>query len=602
MWEKTYGEHYEASLPSGVSESHKEEFVLKSAAKFAGLLEGLLQKNNLPETIYILEQGPGSGLYAKIFLGAMKDYCKKNSRPFYERIQYLLYDTSEEILVSAMANLTAHKAHVKVITDFAKYSKKALLVRHSNLWDQLPSRLFSSRSGKLNELQVQPILSQSLTKELEELNSNLSVENIARALRSRTIETLILKEPLIWKPLVRSLFLKSWHEPLSNTKFEAMPYNKVLAQLAAMHDGQEFVFNGGALKNIDSLIPTVDWQRGGYIEVVDIIIPSKEGFEIPRRPKKYDGSLASPVNGLMLKTYAEQNDKHLSLEKIRGLNHTATIRERSLKSLLESDHFVTIAEIAASKKNTTQDIAQSASKLLSQDIDVVAFSDQALVKSELLKLSELIDLRLFNQLPAGAIMPVLKSRTKTESEVEKVITDLKNQGVENLFVVTGDPSGEKQETNRTSLDNLPLATNHFFTGAVAHPQISDIPNMRKKIKAGAQFFIMQATYDEAGWSKWATEIKKQKLNQKVPIIAVVMPVTSTIMLNVIQDIKDVSVPTSFINTFQGLHGDEIRAQGLKLAKATIKTYKAANIFSGIYIYSKSTELIIELNSFIRGDE
>src|SRR5579871_4543236 len=56
LWEKTYNEQYEASLPSGISESHKDEFIEKSAQKFLNLLLTLEKKQNLPEKIIILEQ------------------------------------------------------------------------------------------------------------------------------------------------------------------------------------------------------------------------------------------------------------------------------------------------------------------------------------------------------------------------------------------------------------------------------------------------------------------------------------------------------------------------------------------------------------------
>src|SRR5437660_12175612 len=84
LWEKTYQESYEASLPSGVSESHKDVFVEKSVNKFIHLLLHLEKVNKFPEKIIILEQGPGTGLYAKKFLDYLQDYSKTHKKNFYK--------------------------------------------------------------------------------------------------------------------------------------------------------------------------------------------------------------------------------------------------------------------------------------------------------------------------------------------------------------------------------------------------------------------------------------------------------------------------------------------------------------------------------------
>ena len=599
LWQATYGEHYEASLPSGVSESHREPFVRKSADTFIALLENLDKNGELPETVYVLEQGPGSGLYAKIFLDALKAYSKKNNRPFYDQTHYLLADTSQAILAASLTNLTAHESHVQTTTSLAKYAGKILFARHSNLWDQLPARIFSSQNGQLSELDVQPVLDENLSAHLKKIGSQLTLQDITKALKNRTVETLIVNEPQIWKPLVRALFLKTRVRAVTESDFKKISHHETVRQLAGSFEAKECVFNGAALSNIEELSLVIDWPRGGYIEVLDIVVPEAEGFDKDRRPKKYDGSLGVVVNGPMLKAFGRQINKHVSFEKIRGLNHTVTIRERSLKNLLQSNHFVTIAEIAASKTMTAEEIIAKADNLLEHDIDVVAFSDQALVKSEYFKLAELAKLDLFTQLPTGAVLPILKARTKTESEVATLSRDLRAQDIQNLFVVTGDPSGEDPHALQTSLDVLPHVSHDFFAGAVAHPQASDIPKLRSKIKAGAQFAIMQATYDRAEWRDWAEAIKNHGLHNKIPLVAVVMPIVSLRTLEVVQAIKDVSVPASFVGEFNNLSSDDVRHKGMELAKTTISEYKTSGIFSGIYIYSRSVETILELNKFTR---
>src|SRR3989344_5815406 len=54
LWEQTYGQHYEKSLPEGLSTSHKPEFINQSLNHFLLITNKLSQENRLPEKIYIL--------------------------------------------------------------------------------------------------------------------------------------------------------------------------------------------------------------------------------------------------------------------------------------------------------------------------------------------------------------------------------------------------------------------------------------------------------------------------------------------------------------------------------------------------------------------
>src|SRR5579859_6634473 len=101
LWAKTYGENYEASLPSGVSESHKDAFIQKSVMKCISLLLELEKKQKLPKQIIVLEQGPGTGIYAKKFLDFLKKYSEEYKKFFYKHLLYIISDTSEEILDTA---------------------------------------------------------------------------------------------------------------------------------------------------------------------------------------------------------------------------------------------------------------------------------------------------------------------------------------------------------------------------------------------------------------------------------------------------------------------------------------------------------------------
>src|SRR5438270_400282 len=92
LWERTYGEYYEESLPGGLSLSHRPEFIEASARRFIVLLSDLKRANNLPVSLYILEKGVGSGAYALGFLNYLRAYSELHHEDFYERLRYIIYD------------------------------------------------------------------------------------------------------------------------------------------------------------------------------------------------------------------------------------------------------------------------------------------------------------------------------------------------------------------------------------------------------------------------------------------------------------------------------------------------------------------------------
>ncbi len=598
LWQQTYQEHYEASLPSGVSESHKSSFVHKTARKFFKLLCYLENEGRLPDVIRVLEEGPGTGLYAQKFLDYMCEWSKEENKTFYDRIEYTLYDTSAEILEEAKNNLSEHGNRIVVATVFPGKTL-FLYARHSNLWDQLPVRLFSDNEGVISEIQVATALDGRLEAHLEKTKSKYKLTDIATALKERRLEAIILDEPKLWKPIIKAVKLEASPVLLTEDELSNIPHADVFLELATQHHNQEFVYSDAVLNNIERLIKCTDWAHDGYIEIVDIIAPNADAFNKPRRPVKYDGSLGTVVNGLMIKAYAYSVGKHLELEQIKGLNYVATVRDHSLRALLAGDRPALIAEVAAATKQTANHIIDHTKALYDQGVDIVSFSDQAFVKSEYLTLKDVADSGVFQKLPGNALLPILKARTKTLEDIEKITKSLKQQKVGNIFVVTGDPSGDILDTGLTSLDVIPCVKADFYVGSVAHPQAEDINKMQSKIEAGANFFIMQASYDQKEWQEWADAIKLQNLHKRLPIIATIVPITSPRVLAVLEGAKDISLSTDVAASFTDVDDDAFREQGLALAKNMAQKYIESGIFSGIYLYSRSPKVVKEMADYIK---
>lgn len=598
LWQRTYQEHYEASLPSGVSESHKSSFVHKTAHKFFKLLCYLENEERLPDVIRVLEEGPGTGLYAQKFLDYLREWSTEQNKNFYDRIEYTLYDTSAEILEEAKTNLSEHGKRVTVATNFPEQTL-FLYARHSNLWDQLPVRLFRNDEGVISEIQVATMLDSRLEAHLEKTNSKYKLTDIATALKERKLEAIILDEPKLWKPTIKAIKLEASADLLTEDEMSKIPHADVFRELAGQHHNQEFVYSDAVLSNIERLIKCTDWAHDGYIEIVDIIAPNADSFNKPRRPVKYDGSLGTVVNGLMIKAYAYNIGKHLELEQIKGLNYIATVRDHSLRALLAGDRPALIAEVAAATKQTANHITDHTKALYDQGVDIVSFSDQAFVKSEYMTLKDVADSGVFQKLPGNALLPIVKVRTKTLADIAKITESLKRQNVGNIFVVTGDPSGDTLDTGLTSLDVIPRVKADFYVGSVAHPQVSDISKMQSKIEAGANFFIMQASYDLKEWQVWVEAIKQHNLHKQLPIIATIVPITSHRVLAVLEGAKDISLSDEVASRFVDSNEEVFKEQGLALAKSMAQKYIESDIFSGIYLYSRSPKVVKEMADFIK---
>ena len=598
LWEKTYGEHYEASLPSGASESHREEFILKSTEKFINLLILLEKENNLPKEIVILEQGPGTGLYAKKFLDYFKKWSYENKKVFYQRLLYVLQDISLEILHIASNILNKHANHILACKNVPSRLKgKVLFARHSNLWDQLPCRILKFDKNSVSELLVQAVLDASLEKDLDHFDRSLTIKNLLPYLRKKHVEKIIARYPKIWKPLARNIKLNTKWKTLTAAQFKKLPYWDILKELSQeSREVNEIIFSKGVLDNILELIDFIDWRRSGYMEIVDIVVPFVAGFQKDRRPRKYDGSIATVVNGHMIKLFLQGRGKHVIFEKIRGINHTVTIRNHSLKELLKGGHFVTIAEIAVMRSRPLDYIYNHAKSFYTKGVDVIAFSDQALANVQYLTLPEVISSNIFEKLPSNAILPILKVRNKTLEEIDSITKQIKKQKVDNLFLVTGDPDNESQKILNTAISVLPKLSKEFFVGMVTHPNKEYIPKMLDKIKKGVKFFIMQATYNQDVWEDWLREAKKQKIHKRVPIIAAIIPIVSKRTLSAIKRIGDIAISSDIVKKFETLDEQSIRREGIALARDLLKMYKEAEVFSGVYIYSKSQEVILDVLS------
>ncbi len=603
LWEKTYNEDYESSLPNNVPFSHKLSYIRDSSQRFFALLMQLAKTNNLPEKIIIIEQGPGSGVYAKGFLDKLKAWSTPQL-PFYQRIIYVLSDTSSAVLASCKKTLGDHKNHIELYQQSSnraipkKYLHQALLVRHGNVWDQFPAQLFHVSAKSVEEIQTRAMLDVSFEKYLKTIAPVIGLPTFAKQIRNGYFEQVITQHPLLWKPLIRNIRLEVKRKPISALSFQRLSYKTSLETIAKQCKGlEEVLFSESVLHNLTDISQLIDWEKGGYIEIVDIIVRSFSQLQKRRRPLKFDGAVAVFINGPLLKDYMRRKGKYVGFQKLKHLNTITTIADYSLETILGKKVFVTIAEIAAKHDENKRTLVTKAKKLLDMQVDFVTFSDRAHGWTDFLPIEQLLEKEIFPTIGSSFLLSVFATRRKTPEQIQQLIPLLKKQGMRNLLVVTGDP-GEYDSSSLTSLDGLSLLSKHFFTGAVAKPTVADIPKTMEKIAAGAKFFIVQSTYDKKQWEEWVAEVKRKKLHKKVHFIQSLIPIITKKTLTAIQAFPDVPVSTDILQQFAVLPDEQVAKAGREVAKQLVKDYKQAGIFSGVYIFSRSFPVIADMLTIV----
>ena len=165
-WEATFQRGFLSALPGGVSDGTHPEFWRDRLTTFLDVLDDLDQRGLVPEEIYILELGVGTGQQAKICLDTLRELCAARGRDYFRRVRYLMSDYSHEVLHAARRTVAEHGEQVSALNvdasdplhalSFLRY--KVLFIHSSNLYDNLPTDEIVRRNGKLYDLRARAYL------------------------------------------------------------------------------------------------------------------------------------------------------------------------------------------------------------------------------------------------------------------------------------------------------------------------------------------------------------------------------------------------------------------------------------------------------------
>ena len=185
----------------------------------------------------------------------------------------------------------------------------------------------------------------------------------------------------------------------------------------------------------------------------------------------------------------------------------------------------------------------------------------------------------------------------TRAQIQTLLTDLKNRGIENILALRGDiPQDFDRETMEyhyaSELAADIRAFGGFCIGGACYPEThpesensaKDIESLRIKVESGCQFLTTQMLFDNNILYNFLYRLSRAGVN--VPVIAGIMPVTNAKQIQRICSISGNTLPQRFIRLVDRYGDNPAAMMQAGIAYATeqiIDLY--ANGINAVHVYS-----------------
>lgn len=320
-WERATGKGYEQALPGGQSDGHLQEAIDASVAEFWTLLHDMEMKKQLPQEIFMLEIGVGSGARCVLWLNGLLNMDRQHGTNFYPRLRMLLGDYSLATLEMSKPALKDHEDLCSFIVldalnplqtlSFLRH--KVLHVHSNNMYDNLPDEEVVRRDGRLYWVYVRSYVPMNDAVRIA-ATYDMTIEQI-----QPTVERLLDGNPEFMGDRDRGMnfWMEIWNairmeeRLVSLEEMEDAPFPQGL-DAAKLEDMLEdapsdirFHLSPGAVESFSNTLPLL-YPRG-YLQVQDIFVTEFDQYRLGfHGPGKLDGSIVNWVNGALLRKVAER--------------------------------------------------------------------------------------------------------------------------------------------------------------------------------------------------------------------------------------------------------------------------------------------------------
>ena len=326
-WEAYAKRGFEAALPSGGSDANHPEAVKASVEEFYTLLRDLDSRGQLPQDVYAMEIGVGSGARARLWLDQFKAYDEAGHGGYYHRLKFLLGDYSPATLDTALAAVGPHASLCSVIPidatnpfkvlSFLRF--KILFVHLTNVYDNLTFDEIARRDGQLYIVEVRPYISAASARQIE-AEFGIGTTDLPGAIKRLLSygpgaigdhEVGMAFWTRIWDALRLEERLRAINEGDDAHLPNGVSRSSLDDVLAEAPQEIRFHLSRGAAESFINTAALL--HPRGYLQVQDIFLSNikdyAHGF---RGPGKLDGSFVTWVNGAFLYAVGARAGYHVN--------------------------------------------------------------------------------------------------------------------------------------------------------------------------------------------------------------------------------------------------------------------------------------------------
>lgn len=285
----------------------------------------------------------------------------------------------------------------------------------------------------------------------------------------------------------------------------------------------------------------------------------------------------------------------------------------NLEKVLEAGQFAVTAEIGPPKSGSGR-VVEAHGEEIGHAADAFNVTDH---QTGVVRLCSLASCALLRRMGLDAVMQMLcrdANRIRLQGDVlGAVALDIKN-----ILCLSGDhvkfgnhpeakgvfdiDSVQLIQTVKTMRDERKFICGEevggevpLFIGAVENPYADPFEyrtaRLAKKVAAGADFIQTQAVYDVPKFSAWMEEICAEGLDEKVHILAGIIPVKSVGMARYMKKfVSGVEIPDEMLKRLEG--AKDVKEEGIQLILDIIEEVKQIPGVHGIHVQAVGWEEIV----------
>ena len=190
--------------------------------------------------------------------------------------------------------------------------------------------------------------------------------------------------------------------------------------------------------------------------------------------------------------------------------------------------------------------------------------------------------------------------TSPKSEIDEILSSLKDNNVQNVLALRGDyPKNSSSHVfpkggfkNSVELIDYFKKNSDLCIGGACYPEKhpdakdldADIDFLKRKMDAGADFFVTQMFFDNEAFYKFYDQTQKKGIN--VPIFAGIMPILNKRQVDTVTNLTGNAIPLRFKRLLDRYKNDPeaLREAGMSYAISQIIDLLSWGV-DGIHIYT-----------------